>query len=199
MRTVHPMTRAAWGVQPLYIVAEVLIGLAFGMSYSFRDDTISALGTTCLSGASGCSNAGWVMNTAFIAFGALQALGARPLLRSRAGRAWQVVGALWATAGVFSVLVGIFPVDTHPVAHTAMALPVFVCQPVALMLHVSLCARPAVRPAGAVLALVCLIGTLAFGLLLGAPDGAGLAERAAIWPIKIWLALCLLRPPPTTR
>jgi hypothetical membrane protein len=184
-------TRAAWAVQPLYVVAEVLTGLALGVSYSYRDDTISALGTTCAPGGEGCAVAGWVMNTVFVLFGALQALGAWTLLRSSAGNGRRLVGALWATAGVFSILVGLFPVDAHPTAHTLVALPVFLCQPLALLLHARLERHSPLRSMGTALAVVSIVGALSFGLLLAAPSWAGLAERAAIWPAKLWLALCL--------
>lgn len=187
-------TRAAWAVQPLYVVAEVLTGLALGVSYSYRDDTISALGTTCAPGGDGCASAGWVMNTVFVLFGVLQAVGAWPLLRSSAGKGGRLVGALWATAGVFSILVGLSPVDAHPTAHTLVALPVFLCQPAALLLHARLVPRSPLRSVGTALAAVSVAGALAFGLLLAAPAWAGLAERAAIWPAKLWLALCLWQP-----
>jgi len=178
-------------MQPLYVVAEVVIGATLGVSYSFRDDTISALGTTCPPGGTGCADAGAVMNAVFVVFGALQVLGAWPALRSRGRRSDRVAGALWASAGAFSILVGLFPVDSRPLAHTLVALPVFLCQPVALLLQLRLRPASAVRSIGMGLAALSVTGTLAFALLLGAPAGAGLAERAALWPAKVWLALSL--------
>ncbi|CAN5569957.1 hypothetical protein BH23ACT6_BH23ACT6_07810 [soil metagenome] len=185
--------RLAWLGQPGYIAAEVLIGAALGVGYSFRDDTISALGTGCSSLVQqGCSSAPWVMNAVFIGFGALQAVGAWHLLRDRASRDHQVVGGLWAVSGSFSVLVGVFPVDSHPVAHTLVALPVFVCQPLALILHTRLLPPSKLRSAGMALGVVSVVGAAAFGLLLNSETWGGLTERAAIWPAKLWLALAAL-------
>lgn len=184
------MTYAAWLVQPAYLVAEVALAVLAGVRYSLPDDTISALGTSCAPGEGGCSSAPLLMNVAFIAFGLLQALGAVPLLGMRGRTA--VVGWLWVVAGLASVGVGLLPVDAHPMAHSAVALPVFVVQPLALVLHARLLESGRLRQVGLALATVALVGVLAFAGLLGADHWSGLAERAAIWPAKLWLALALL-------
>lgn len=186
------MLRAAWLAQPAYLIGEVLIGLVTGVIYSFRDDTISALGTSCGSDVvSGCSSAPAAMNIVFIVFGVLQALGAVLLLR-RSTRSHRVVGGLWAVAGGFSILVGLLPVDDHPTAHTLVALPVFVAQPVAILLHTGLLPAGATRRAGLVLGVVAVLGAVAFAALLGAPTWEGAVERAAIWPAKVWLLLAAM-------
>ncbi|MGB3762360.1 MAG: DUF998 domain-containing protein [Ornithinimicrobium sp.] len=186
--------RLAWLVQPGYIVAEVAIGIGLGVAYSFRDDTISALGTGCSAIAlEGCSSQPWVMNSVFIGFGVLQATGAWHLLRDRTSRRRQVVGALWAIAGSFSILVGFLPVDSHPVAHTLVALPVFVAQPLAILLHARLLPPSPTRTAGIVLGTLALAGAAVFGTLLGSDQWGGLAERVAIWPAKVWLAVAAAR------
>ena len=185
------MPYAAWLVQPAYLVVEVALAVLAGVRYSMTDDTISALGTSCAPAASGCSSAPLLMNVAFVAFGLLQALGAAvPLTRGRGRTA--VVGWLWAVAGLASVGVGLLPVDAHPVAHSVVALPVFVAQPLALLLHARLLDPGRLRRAGLVLASVALLGVVAFVGLLGADHWAGLAERAAIWPAKLWLPLAVL-------
>jgi hypothetical membrane protein len=177
-------------VQPAYLVAEVALALLAGVRYSLPDDTISALGTSCAPGEGGCSSAPWLMNVVFIAFGLLQALGALPLL-TRSGRA-VLVGWLWIVAGLASVGVGLLPVDAHPVAHSVVAVPVFVAQPLALVLHARLLAPGRVRHAGLALGTAALLGVVAFVGLLGADRWSGLAERAAIWPAKLWLPLAVL-------
>lgn len=186
--------RLFWLVQPGYIAAEVAIGVGVGATYSFRDDTISALGTGCSAVVlEGCSSQPWMMNAVFIGFGALQAVGAWHLLRERASRQHQVVGGLWAIAGSFSILVGFLPVDTHPVAHTLVALPVFVAQPLAILVHARLLPPSPTRTAGLVLGAIAVAGAAVFGAQLGSEQWGGLAERGAIWPAKIWLAIAAAR------
>jgi hypothetical membrane protein len=184
------VTYAAWLVQPAYLVVEVALAALAGVRYALPDDTISALGTSCAPGEGGCSSAPLPMNVAFIVFGLLQALGAVPLLRHHGRTA--VVGWLWLVAGLASVGVGLLPVDAHPVAHSVVALPVFVAQPLALLLHAPLLDPGGIRRAGLALASVALFGVVAFVALLGADHWSGLAERAAVWPAKLWLPLAVL-------
>ena len=187
---------AAWLVQPAYLVIEVALALLAGVQYSLADDTISALGTSCSPHEVGCSSAPVLMDLTFILFGILQALGALPLLRAHGRPA--LVGWLWVVAGLGSVGVGLLPVDTHPLAHSLVALPVFVAQPLALLLHARLSTPGRLRSAGLVLAGVALAGVVTFAGLLGAAHWSGLAERAAIWPAKLWLPLALLAAAPAT-
>lgn len=181
---------AAWLAQPAYLVAEVGLAVIAGVGYTVRDHTISALGTACDPGGAGCSSAPGAMNAVFIGFGLLQAVGALPLLAGRDRRA--LVGWLWVVAGLASVGVGLLPVDTHPTGHALVAAPVFVAQPLALLLHARLTPAGAARTAGLVLASAALLGVAAFAALLGRDQGVGLAERAAIWPAKLWLPLAAL-------
>ncbi|MGO4342272.1 DUF998 domain-containing protein [Pedococcus sp. 2YAF34] len=183
---------AAWLGQPGYLAAEVLLALLAGVHYSLADDTISALGTGCDSPTStGCSSAPWAMNLVFVVFGALQAVGAVPLLRQDAARA-RVVGWLWVVAGTFSVGVGLAPVDAHPTLHSLVALPVFVAQPLAVLLHARWLTTGRVRVSGTALGVAAVVGAVAFAVLLGADSWSGTAERLAIWPAKLWLPLAAL-------
>ena len=184
------MAGAAWLAQPAYLAAEVGLAVAVGVGYSLRDDTISALGTACDVGEGGCSSAPLAMNVVFVLFGVLQAIGALPLLAGRRGEA--LVGWLWVVAGVGSIGVGLLPVDSHPTAHALVALPVFAAQPVAVLLHARLLAPGSARRLGLLLAAVALVGVACFVALLGHDHWVGLAERAAIWPAKLWLPLVVL-------
>jgi hypothetical membrane protein len=178
-------------------VAEVLLALLAGVHYSLVDDTISALGTGCATpDASGCSSAPWAMNVVFVVFGALQAFGAVPLLRAPGPRE-RAVGWLWVVAGTFSVGVGLVPVDAHPTLHSVVALPVFVAQPLAVVLHARWLSSGRVRGTGTALGVLAVLGAVAFAALLGADSGSGAVERLAIWPAKFWLLLAALRPRPT--
>lgn len=192
-RTSETFAYAAWLAQPAYLVAELGLAAFAGVDYSLRDDTISALGTACDPGDAGCSSAPVLMNVVFVVFGLLQAGGTLPLLRARGHGALRiVVGWLWVVAGVASVGVGLLPVDRHPTAHALVALPVFVTQPVALLLHTRLFGPGAARRAGLSLATVALVGVACFAALLGHDEWVGLAERAAVWPAKLWLPLVAL-------
>ena len=193
--TSNDLRYAAWLVQPAYLVIEVALALFAGVRYSLADDTISALGTSCSPHEGGCSAAPLLMDLTFVLFGILQALGALPLLRAHGRPAF--VGWLWVVAGLGSVGVGLLPVDIHPLAHSLAALPVFVAQPLALLLHARLSGPGRLRQAGLVLAGVAVAGDIAFAAMLGADHWSGLAERAAIWPAKLWLPLALLSAAPT--
>lgn len=189
-RTTPALGYAAWLAQPLYLAVEVGLAVLAGVAYSLRDDTISALGTACDPGDAGCSSAPVAMNVAFVAFGVLQAVGAAPMLTGRGRSAF--VGWLWVVAGVASIGVGLLPVDRHPTAHSLLALPVFVAQPLALLLHARLLPSGPVRRVGFGLATIALVGVACFVALLGHDEWVGLAERAAIWPAKLWLPLVAL-------
>lgn len=194
-RTSGPTTTisyAAWLAQPGYLAAEVVLALLAGVGYSLADDTISALGTGCAAAAAtGCSQAPLAMNLAFVGFGALQAVGAIPLLLEPGARP-RTVGWLWVVAGVFSIGVGLAPVDTHPTLHSLVALPVFVAQPLAVLLHARWLTTGGLRVAGTVLGVAAILGAVAFGGLLGAQAWSGAAERLAVWPAKLWLPLAAL-------
>ncbi len=181
-------------MQPLYVVAELAATLTTGVGYSLADDTISDLGAACASpGSTGCSSSPQVLNTAFVLFGVLQAVGAVAMLRSARphapSRTVVTVALLWLVAGVATVGVGLVPVDQHPTAHGLVAAPVFVCQPLALVLHARLLRRGGLWAVGTLLGTAALVGAATFALTLGADHGVGAWERLATWPAKLWLAL----------
>ena len=106
-----------------------------------------------------------------------------------------MVGWLWVVAGLASVGVGLLPVDAHPIAHSLVALPVFVAQPLALLLHARLLdARAGSGAPGSRLAAVALVGVARVrGAARRRPlVGAGRARRhlagqALAAPGRCWL------------
>ena len=183
---------ALWLLRPLYLLTEVVVAAATTGGYSFVDDTVSDLGAvTCT--AAYCSPRHALMNGAFIGFGALLAVGA-VLLAAHIGR-WATV--LLVVAGLGSVAVGLAPVDTQPDLHVLVATPLFVAQPLALLL---LGRRVGGRLGHAVVATAALTAVGAVGfVLVGDGAGAGALERLALWPVLVApavVAVWLLRRTP---
>lgn len=184
-----------WALQGLYVVAEVVVGLKASPGYSFRDHTISELGSTSCRVLDGgtvpvCSPWHTGMNVAFVLFGISLALGAWLLRRSRPpGRLATASLALWILAGVSSVAVGLTPIDLRPGLHTAVAVWVFAAQPLALLL-LGLGLRP-VHPrfgtATVGVGVLSLVGAIGFLLLLHSETGSGAFERLALWPGYLWV------------
>lgn len=180
--------RLRWGAvlflaRPAYLAVELAVAAATTGSYSLVDDTVSDLGaSTCT--ASYCSPGHVAMNAAFVGFGLLLVVGAL-LLAPATGRA---AALLLVVSGLSSVAVGLAPVDQDPGLHTLAAAPLFLAQPVALLLLARrLRARRAVSRALAATALLAAAGALGFVLLDG--GGAGALERLALWPVLVALAV----------
>lgn len=180
--------RLRWGAalllaRPAYVAVELAVAAATTGSYDLLDDTVSDLGvSTCT--ASYCSPGHVAMNAAFVGFGLLLVVGAL-LLAPATGR---VVALLLVVAGLSSAAVGLAPVDQDAGLHTLAAAPLFLVQPVALLLLARrLRARTAVSGVLVATALVATAGALGFVLLDG--DGAGALERLALWPVLGALAV----------
>ncbi|WP_018330628.1 DUF998 domain-containing protein [Actinomycetospora chiangmaiensis] len=151
--------------QPLYIVVELVIAATVPGPYSRVGDTISELGVAAVSPGHA------VMNGAFVLFGTTLAVGA---LLSDLGRTTTV---LWVIAGLSSIATGLAPLNSAPVAHLVVSAPVFLAQPVALLLTGT--TRRSRTATG--LGVVSIVASLLFlgGL---APGASGLVERLALWP-----------------
>lgn len=162
-----------WLARPVYFLVELVVATAYA-GYSFLDDTVSELGAT--------STSPWhtTMNVAFVGFGLLMAAGA-VLQRERHGAA---VTVLLVVAGLGSAAVGLAPLDVRPGLHVLAAAPVFVTQPVALVLLGRRQGWPALVLAGVISALA----GIAF-VALDLPQGTGAVERVALWPTFVALAL----------
>ena len=127
-------TRAVrWGalallVRPAYIATEYVVAAATTGGYGFVADSVSRLGEVGCSAAY-CSPRHALMNGSFMVFGVLLAGGA--LLLARALGPW--VTGLLVVSGLSSVATGLAPLDRDATLHALAAGPLFVAQPIALL------------------------------------------------------------------
>lgn len=186
--------------QPFVIAVQLLVATRWSAGdYDLTVNTISDLGAvscTTIGAAYGpvavCSPWHALMNAAFVLIGACLALGAVLASRDLAGRrtTW-VAGLLLVVSGVSSAAVGLAPLDSAPALHTQVALPVFVAQPIALVLlglgwrH----ALPRVSRGFLVAGLVAAAGGIAFGVTLVVGEPGGLYERVSLWSCHLGVAL----------
>ncbi|WP_435741668.1 DUF998 domain-containing protein [Nocardioides sp. SYSU DS0663] len=190
MATASPVTRSErWGalallVRPAYIAVEVVVASATTGAYSYVGDSVSRLGEAGCTEAF-CSPRHDLMNLSFVGFGALLAGGAA-LLRRRLGP-W--VTGLLVVSGLSSVATGLAPLDGNVTLHAAAATPLFVAQPVALVV-LGLRQRDA-RPrlARTLVATGGVTGAAAAAFVLsGGGPVSGALERLALWPAILGLA-----------
>ena len=138
------------------------------------------------------------MNIGFIWFGVTLAVGAL-LYGSRVlpGRTGAAAVAVWCVSGLASIGVGLVPVNEHGGLHGLVALPIFLAQPVALLLMaLSLwAARPALARATLVAAALSAAGVIGFAALLAFDGSAALGafERLAVWPGYLWVGVIAAR------
>ena len=175
---------ALWLVRPAYVGVELVVAAATTGGYRLADNTVSDLGAVECSPAS-CSPRHELMNSTFIGVGVLLALGA-VLLAARLG---PVVSALLVVAGLSSVATGLTPVDEDAILHGLVATPLFVCQPISLLLLARALRLAHIRLAGALFVTGSVTAAAAIGfLLVGDGAGAGFLERLALWPVLLALA-----------
>ncbi len=190
-RPPFPVTdRAArWGalallVRPTYIATEFVVAAATTGGYSFVVDSVSRLGEVGCSAAY-CSPRHALMNGSFIGFGGLLAGGA--LLLARPLGPW--VTGLLVVSGLSSAATGLAPLDQDPTLHAVAATPLFVAQPLALILLGARLRREQPRLAGALLATGAVTAAAAALFVLSGDDHpAGLLERLALWPVLFGVA-----------
>lgn len=192
----HRLGALMWVVRPAYFVAEVAVAALSTARYSFVDNTISDLGAAqCTSierfGAPVpvCSPAHDLLNGSFIVFGALMALGA-VLLFGRFGRGPLAIAlsALLVVSGLSSIATGLTPLDVHPMGHFLAASPLFVAQPIALVV-LGLLLRPQRRRTGTALIATGVLCGAAAGAFIGIDQAIGITERIALWPVFVALAV----------
>lgn len=170
-------------LRPTYIATEVVTAAATTGGYSFVSDSVSRLGEVGCSAAY-CSPRHEVMNGSFMAYGVALAAGA--LLLARPLGPW--VTGLLVVSGVSSYATGLAPLDQDATLHAIAATPLFVAQPVALLLLGARAREQSPRLGAALLATGAVTAAAAVGFVLsGEGRAAGALERAALWPVLLGL------------
>ncbi len=195
-------TLGAWLLllQPVVVVVQLVVAARWAAGeFDLTVNTISdlgAVGCTTIGAAYGpvavCSPWHALMNGAFVVIGAALAVGAALVAPDLAhGRLTRLASALLVVSGISSLAVGLVPLDQDPDLHTLVALPVFVAQPVALVLLGLGLRTGSTAVARALLAagLVAVAGAAAFGLTLVTGDPGGLYERIGLWSCHLGVAL----------
>jgi len=175
---------AALLVRPAYIATEFVVAAGTTGGYSFLADSVSRLGEVGCSEAY-CSARHGLMNGSFVGFGALLAGGAVMLARPLGP--W--VTGLLVVSGLSSIATGFAPLDQDAALHAIAATPLFIAQPIALVvLGVRLRGKQP-RLARALLCTGVVTGASAalFVLSGGGPVAGGL-ERLALWPVLVGVA-----------
>ena len=174
----------AFLLRPTYIATEVVTAAATTGGYSFVSDSVSKLGEVgCTAGY--CSPRHEVMNGSFMAYGVLLAGGA--LLMAKPLGPW--VTGLLVVSGVSSYATGLAPLDQDSTLHAIAATPLFVGQPLALLLLGWRVREERPRLSRALLATGAVTAAAAVGFIVSGDDRAGGAlERLALWPVLFGLA-----------
>jgi hypothetical protein len=171
-------------LRPTYIAAEVVTAAAVTGGYSSVAESVSRLGEVGCTTAY-CSARHEVMNGAFVAYGVALAGGA--LLLSRRLGPW--VTGLLVVSGLSSYATGLAPLDQDATLHAIAATPLFVAQPLALLLLGRQVRRERPRLGTALLLTGVLTAAAAVGFVVsGEGRAAGALERAALWPVLLGLA-----------
>ena len=185
------VTRAAaerWGawallVRPAYVATELVVAAGVSGGYSFSADSVSRLGEVGCT-AVYCSPRHDLMNGSFMAFGVLLAGGAALLARPLGP--W--VTGLLVVSGLSSVATGLAPLDQDATRHALAATPLFVAQPIALIVLGARLRQDQPRLARALLATGVVTAGAAVTFVVGGGPVSGAAERLALWPVIAGLA-----------
>ena len=174
----------AFLLRPTYIATEVVTAAATTGGYSFVSSSVSKLGEVGCT-ETYCSPRHEVMNGSFMAYGVLLAGGALLLMKPLGP--W--VTALLVVSGVSSYATGLAPLDQDATLHTIAATPLFVGQPLALLLLGLRVREDRPRLSTALLATGVVTAAAAVGFIVSGDDRAGGAlERLALWPVLFGLA-----------
>ena len=173
----------AFLLRPTYIATEIVTAAATTGGYSFVSDSVSKLGEVgCTDGY--CSPRHEVMNGSFMGYGVLLAGGALLLVKPLGP--W--VTGLLVVSGVSSYATGLAPLDQDATLHALAATPLFIGQPVALLLLGARVRESQPRLSKALLATGAVTAAAAVGFILSGDDRAGGAlERLALWPVLFGL------------
>ena len=164
----------AFLLRPTYIATEVVTAAATTGGYSFVSDSVSKLGEVGCSAAY-CSPRHEVMNGSFMAYGVLLAGGALLLMRPLGP--W--VTGLLVVSGVSSYATGLAPLDQDATLHAIAATPLFVGQPLALLLLGWRVREERPRLSKALLVTGAVTAAAAVGFIISGDDRAGGALEAA--------------------
>jgi hypothetical membrane protein len=171
-------------VRPTYVATEWVTARATTGGYGFVADSVSRLGEVGCS-VDYCSPRHAVMNGSFIVFGGLLAGGAA-LLARRFGP-WAT--ALLVVSGVSSIATGLAPLDRDATLHAVAATPLFVSQPVALVVLGLRMRAERPRLGRALVATGAVTAVAAVGFVLSDEgQAAGALERLALWPVLAGVA-----------
>lgn len=180
---------ARWGalallVRPSYIAIELIVAATTTGGYSVLADSVSRLSEVGCSAAY-CSPHHELMNGSFMVFGALLAGGA-VLLTPSLGT-W--VTGLLVVSGLSSVATGLAPLDQDATLHALAAAPMFVAQPIALILLGAQCRNDRPGLAWALLTTGAVTTAAAASFVLsGDGPASGALERLALWPVLVGVA-----------
>lgn len=170
-------------LRPTYIATEFVTAAGTTGGYSFVSDSVSKLGEVACSDGY-CSPRHAVMNGSFMGYGALLAGGA--LLLAKPLGPW--VTGLLVVSGISSFATGLAPLDQDAALHAMAATPLFVAQPVALLLLGARLRHESPRLSKALLFTGAVTAAAALGFILTGDDAAGGAlERLALWPVLFGL------------
>jgi hypothetical membrane protein len=172
----------AWVLTLQFFVVETIAALRFG-GYSYRNDTISDLGTAV-------SPARWAMNGSFIVQGLLMVAGALLLGPGLSGNGGRLARVLLTVSGIGVLLVGVFPSDGNGTVHGIVAGAHLMGGAIGLV-ALAYGVRPRSEELGttlAVLGLVGIIGTIFFGSAVFLFLGEGGMERVAAYVLPLGLA-----------
>lgn len=171
-------------VRPTYIAAEVVTAAAVTGGYSLVADSVSRLGEVGCTAAY-CSPRHELMNGAFMAYGAALAGGA--LLLARPLGPW--VTGLLVVSGLSSYATGLAPLDQDATLHAVAAAPLFVAQPLALLVLGRRVGTTRPLLGRALVATGAVTAAAAVGFVVsGEGRVAGALERLALWPVLFALA-----------
>lgn len=171
-----------------YMLAELFTAAAWHTPYSFARDSISALGvTTCEVGS--CSPMHDVMNSSFVALGALTLIGALFLHRHiRSGREKKWILSLAVIIAVSTAATGLFPANDGTFVHWAAVLPGFIARHLVLAL-IAWHLWNERRIVALWSALCAVVGVVGAVLMLAQTLHFGLGERLALYPMPTWMAV----------
>ena len=171
-------------VRPAYIATEFVVAAATTGGYSFVADSVSRLGEVGCSAAY-CSPRHELMNGSFMVFGALLTGGT--VLLARPLGPWAT--GLLVVSGLSSVATGLAPLDQDATLHAIAATPLFLAQPIALILLGARVRNDRPRLAWALLTTGAVTAAAAASFVLsGGGPASGALERLALWPVFVGLA-----------